>query len=163
VITHYLNLHLALQQPSSTLERESLLLRFLTVLIVRFAGNRNSPQPFRSARRAAKLARDYLADHLEESVSLETLASVANLSPFHLSRVFSEEFEMPPHAFQTQLRVLKARSLILQGWTRPRRDSAIKVTSLATSSDWSALRRDSTSNTARLFKTDSELPLSMTL
>lgn len=116
-ITRYLNLHHALEQPSSRIERESLLLEFLTVLIERFAENRNSPQPWRSARKAAKLARDYLADHFNENVPLDTLASVANLSPFHLSRIFSEEFGMPPHAFQTQLRVLNARSLILHGWT----------------------------------------------
>jgi AraC-like DNA-binding protein len=37
------------------------------------------------------------------------------LSPFHLNRVFSKEFGLPPHAFLTQVRVARAKALLKQG------------------------------------------------
>jgi AraC-like DNA-binding protein len=62
------------------------------------------------------LAREYLEDNLGRSVPLEELARLANLSPFHLARVFRDEVGMPPHAYQTQARLGCARSLLLRGW-----------------------------------------------
>ncbi len=115
LIGQYLNLHAALEQSSSSLERQVLLLDLLTGLIVRFAENRSTPRAYGLERQAVKRACDYLVEHFAENVSLETLARLATLSPFHFSRVFSEQFGMPPHAFQTQLRVLKAKALLRQG------------------------------------------------
>jgi len=116
VIRQYLDLHSALDRPSSSLERESLLLGLLTVLIARFAENRPSPRVFGSERHAVNRARDFLVEHYAENVSLATLARIANLSPYHFNRVFSEQFGLPPHAFQTHLRVTRAKALLRQGW-----------------------------------------------
>jgi len=117
LIGQYLNLHATLEQPSSSLERQGLLLDLLTGLILRFAENRSALRSFGLERLAIKRACDYLTEHYAENISLDLLAGIANLSPFHFSRVFSEQFGMPPHAFQTQLRVLRAKSLLRQGWT----------------------------------------------
>lgn len=119
VIRQYMELHVALERPSSSLEREALLLNLLAQLIVRFAEHRPPPRAFASDRQAVRRAYDYLAEHYAENVSLEHLAGMANLSCFHFNRVFSEQFGMPPHAFQTQLRVLRAKALLLQGWSIP--------------------------------------------
>lgn len=119
VIKQYLDLHVALERPSSSLERQTLLLNFLAVLIVRYAENRPRPREFGAERQAVRRARDYLSEHFAENVSLENLARVANLSPFHFNRVFSGQTGMPPHAFQTQLRVSRAKSLLRQGWAIP--------------------------------------------
>ncbi|HYY56629.1 MAG TPA: AraC family transcriptional regulator [Pyrinomonadaceae bacterium] len=117
IIGQYLNLHFALERPSSGLERQTLLLDFLTELIIRFAENRPRPRSFGSERQAVGRAYDYLSEHYAENISLENLARIANLSPFHFNRVFSEQFGMPPHAFQTQLRVFRAKALLRQGWS----------------------------------------------
>jgi AraC-like DNA-binding protein len=37
------------------------------------------------------------------------------LSPFHLNRLFCREIGMPPHAFQTQVRIARAKTLLRQG------------------------------------------------
>lgn len=66
-------------------------------------------------RTAVRRARDYLTDNYAENVSLERLSSVARLSPFYLSRVFCAELGLPPHAFQTQVRVNQAKRLLCQG------------------------------------------------
>jgi AraC-like DNA-binding protein len=117
LIEQYLNLHAALEHPSSSLERQSLLLDLLSGLIVRFAENRPALRSLGSERQAVKRTCDYLTEHYAENISLDLLAGIANLSPFHFNRVFSEQFGMPPHAFQTQLRVLRAKTLLRQGWT----------------------------------------------
>ena len=118
-IRQYLDLYSALEQPSSRLERQALLLNLLTTLVIRFAENRSMPHAVGSEREAVRRACDYLAEHYAENVALETLAQIAALSTFHFNRVFSEQMGMPPHAFQTQLRILRAKSLLRQGWSIP--------------------------------------------
>lgn len=116
VLRQYLDLHFALERPSSSLERQTLLLDLLALLIVRFAEKRPRPRSFGSGPRGISRACEYLIEHYAENVSLEHLAHLARLSPFHFNRVFSEKFGMPPHAFQTQVRVSRAKALLRQGW-----------------------------------------------
>lgn len=116
-IRQYLNLHLSFEQPASSLERQTLLLDFLASLISRFAEQRSLPRASGMERHAVTRACEYLAEHYAENVSLEKLASMAHLSPFHFNRVFSEKLGLPPHEFQTQLRVLRAQKLLRQGYS----------------------------------------------
>jgi AraC-like DNA-binding protein len=60
-------------------------------------------------------ARDYLAAHFAEDVTLDALAQAAALSKYHLVRVFAAEVGLPPHAYLTELRVAAARRLIARG------------------------------------------------
>ena len=111
----FLRLHVALEGAAPRLEQDARLLSTLARLLTRYAGVRPSTPPGRE-RRAVGLAREYLEDNLGRSVALEELASLVNLSPFHLARVFRDEVGMPPHAYQTQARLGRARSLLLRGW-----------------------------------------------
>jgi AraC-like DNA-binding protein len=119
VIRRYLDVHAAFERPASSLERQAALLDLLTLLVERFAERRAPPPRFGAERLSVARARDYLVEHYAENVSLDELAGVANLSPFHFSRVFSEELGMPPHAFQIQLRVERAKALLREGWAIP--------------------------------------------
>jgi AraC-like DNA-binding protein/quercetin dioxygenase-like cupin family protein len=112
----FVKLHIALEIHTSALERESLLLTFLTRLIERFGEQRPTFQGSLNRRRGSvKRACEYLIEHHAENVFLGNLAHLAGLSPFHFSRLFSEQVGMPPHAFQTQVRVARAKTLLLQG------------------------------------------------
>ena len=119
VLRQYLELHLAFERPSTRLERDSALLRLLAGLVKRYAERRPPERAGGAERGAVRRARAYLAEHFAEQVSLGDLARVANLSPFHFSRVFAEETGMPPHAFQIQLRVSRAQALLREGWPIP--------------------------------------------
>jgi AraC-like DNA-binding protein len=115
-IDQYLEFHRAYEEQSSSLERQSRLLDLLTDLIRRFAEKTARPRSFGTERQAIRRACDYMTEHYAENLSLEDLARIANLSPFHFNRVFAEQMGAPPHAFQTQLRVCRAKALLKEGW-----------------------------------------------
>ncbi|HEY0320289.1 MAG TPA: AraC family transcriptional regulator [Pyrinomonadaceae bacterium] len=119
VIRQYLELHFAFEHPSTNLERQALLLNLLASLIARFAEDSHLTRSSGSERRSVSRACDYLVEHHAENISLENLARIAALSPFHFSRVFSAQFGMPPHQFQTLVRVSRAKKLLRQGWSIP--------------------------------------------
>jgi AraC family transcriptional regulator len=52
---------------------------------------------------------DYVHAHLTESISIETLAELAELSPFHFSRVFKQATGMTPLQFVIRERMLQAQ------------------------------------------------------
>ncbi|MNE60244.1 Arabinose operon regulatory protein [compost metagenome] len=68
-------------------------------------------------RTAVHAARDYLYDHYETDIGLEELAAIAGLSRAHLIRVFRREFHITPHAYLTDVRIRRARSLLRAGET----------------------------------------------
>ncbi len=115
IVQKYLNLHFAMEHSSSSLEREGLLMDLLATVISRFAETRSTLHSLGRERRAVNLACSYLIEHYAENISLTDLARIAGLSAFHFSRVFSEAFGMPPHGFQTQLRVSRAKALLRLG------------------------------------------------
>ncbi len=65
---------------------------------------------------AVKRIKEYLQAHYAEEVALQELAGMVNLSPFYLSRVFRQAIGLPPHAYQTKLRLEHARTLLVQGY-----------------------------------------------
>jgi len=112
VLQRFLEMHLAAQRGDSQLEEEEGLLQFLHLFL-----SRCPPVPLvRIAEggepSAVKGAREYIEEHFTESISLGDLGRLANLSPFHLHRVFCREIGMPPHAYQTQVRINRAKQLL---------------------------------------------------
>jgi transcriptional regulator GlxA family with amidase domain len=114
-----LNCCVALEGVASTLEQDSLLLSMLTQLIQRhadtsFVSKSNSREDSRECK-SVQLVRDYLLENYTENVSIVQLAQIANLSPYHLNRVFCAQVGIPPHQYQTQVRVARASALLAQG------------------------------------------------
>lgn len=65
--------------------------------------------------RAVALAKELLAARLGEPPSLEELATLVHLSPFHFARVFRRATGLPPHAWLKQRRLEQARALLRSG------------------------------------------------
>ena len=61
------------------------------------------------------LSADFIQSHFAEPLSVDLLAAVSNLSPFHFARLFSLVMDETPHAFLTRKRVAVARRLIDAG------------------------------------------------
>ncbi|HEV7395601.1 MAG TPA: AraC family transcriptional regulator [Pyrinomonadaceae bacterium] len=115
LINLFSRLQQSLESPATTLEREDRLTQFLSDLIVRFAERRAPPQSKVNEPKAVQRVCDFVLAHYDENFSLEDLAKVANLSAFHLNRIFSKQLGMPPHEFQIQVRIARAKALLRAG------------------------------------------------
>lgn len=58
----------------------------------------------------------YMKSHLATEVSLNTLGSLVQCTPFHVIRLFKNTLAMSPHAYFIQLRLERARDLIGAGY-----------------------------------------------
>jgi AraC family transcriptional regulator len=56
----------------------------------------------------------YIDQHLDETITLDTLAALVRLSPFHFCRVFKQTFGVPPHRFHMLRRIEKAKELLAE-------------------------------------------------
>jgi AraC-like DNA-binding protein len=110
-----LDLHCALESPSAQLEQESRLLWVLTQMIARYTDESLLVGRVGREHKAVKQVQEYLAAHYAEQVSLDQLVELTGLSAFHLTRVFCQASGLPPHAWQTQVRVWRAKELLAQG------------------------------------------------
>jgi AraC-like DNA-binding protein len=97
------------------LVRETKLLAILARVVVRHATAPVVPRTSTPSAAALARARDYLAEHFAENVSLSRLATMVGLDPFALLRGFSRVHGLPPHAWLLQERVRRAQSLLRTG------------------------------------------------
>jgi AraC-like DNA-binding protein len=109
----------SLETPASALERESRFCWAFAQLIARYAEQRPLAQHVGKERQAVRLIRDYLEAQYAEQITLAQLASLVNLSPYHLLRVVHAELGLPPHAYLTQVRVTQAKKLLSLGMPIP--------------------------------------------
>ncbi len=108
------NLFTLLEQSSNLLERETNYLSTMTELIARHGTKNKTLTKLGNEPHAVKRMRDYLDDNFADSISMKALADSAELSPFYLARLFNKAVGLPPHAYQIQRRVLRAKQLIQQ-------------------------------------------------
>lgn len=114
-VEQFLHLHITLAEVPSRLECETLIFGFLTQLILRCAENPPNLQELQEPA-IVKQIRDYLRENYAENVSLTQLAQLVDRTPAHLVRVFSAEIGLPPHVYQTQVRIARAKTLLMQGY-----------------------------------------------
>ncbi|MCL6415529.1 AraC family transcriptional regulator [Aestuariirhabdus sp. Z084] len=93
---------LALQQAS-----EAVMLH----LLKRYVRPGTDPGLFRGGLTLAvrKRVEEYMRDQLHRALSLEELAGIAQLSPFHFNRMFRISMACTPHQYLTRLRIEHAR------------------------------------------------------
>lgn len=116
-VARFTRAHTALSGgPATVLDQDVRLLGFVTGLLRRHA-RLPAGRPPPPARTAVRRARDFLHEHHAAAVTLAELARVSGLSPYHLTRLFTADVGMPPHAYQLQLRVEHAKRLLLAGRT----------------------------------------------
>lgn len=111
----FLGFHQASQGMASQLEQDERLQLFLTTLVQTYSDSRLGVQPIGQEREAVQRVRDYLHDNYAVNTSLKQLAQIANLSPYYLSRVFKAEVGVSLPHYQTQVRVNRAKALLIQG------------------------------------------------
>nr|WP_319557049.1 AraC family transcriptional regulator [uncultured Vibrio sp.] len=104
-----------LEKSDNRLLRETLVYGTLIKLTSKHSTHRAPLQQSTKAQKQVMLVKEFLEDFPQSDVSLEELAKLAALSPFHLLREFQKQFGFPPHAFQIQQRLRMAKQLLKQG------------------------------------------------
>jgi AraC-like DNA-binding protein len=66
-------------------------------------------------RRPVRRAIELLRERLDEEVTLDALADHADTDKFHLCRAFRAQVGLPPHAYLTRLRIMRAKELLAAG------------------------------------------------
>ena len=109
---HFLRFHTKMDSRPSAMESSSLLREFVGEMILRYGNRPATTLHLGNEHWAVKRVRDCLESRYAENLTLEELARIANLSPFHLIRVFRKEVGLPPHAYQTRVRSNCAKELL---------------------------------------------------
>ena len=88
----------------------------IDAIVTRYGRNARAvhPVPASEIRRMASLRRvlDCIEAHLDETLSVDTLAAEAGLSVFHFVRTFSATFHATPHQYLQARRAARAKSLL---------------------------------------------------
>lgn len=96
-------------------ESEVLFHAALETLISRYAGSLPKTKRLPRARPEVASMVAFLNDHSDRRVTLDELSQVTGLSVYHVSRLFRQETGLAPYTFHLQLRVARAKTLIVEG------------------------------------------------
>jgi AraC-like DNA-binding protein len=97
------------------LEGEVAFCAALDRLVRRHAEPTGTPRKLARSNGRMEQVRDLLVARVAENVRLDDLAEVAEMSRFHLIRLFRQRYGVTPFAFQRNLRVERARDALKHG------------------------------------------------
>ena len=102
-----------LTEPTAVMEKSEALYSFLSAL----AATARTPILDQANQRESRLAaaRDLIFDCWDQELSIEELADQVALHPRYLISSFKQRYGMPPHQYQVQVRLNKARDLLAGG------------------------------------------------
>ncbi len=108
-------LHQAMEHSKTRLLKDTLLREAMSLLISKYATNQARNLLQTPDNRAVAIAQDYIQTYYADDMSLDDIARQAGLSPYHLSRIFKESLGLPPHKYLIQIRVQRAKHLLMSG------------------------------------------------
>ena len=97
------------------LEGEVAFCTALERLVRRHAAPTGAPRKVARSDQRTEQVRELLVDRLADNVRLDELARAADLSRFHLIRLFRQRYGVTPFAYQRNLRVERAREALRHG------------------------------------------------
>ena len=118
-------LHQAVAVKAPRMKCESLLLLAIRHLIRMHVKRRKDVPRVGKENSVVKQAKEYMAAHFAEDISLADLGALTSRSPFHLARLFSKAFGMPPHVYLESIRIEHAREFLKSGMSLV--DTALSV------------------------------------
>jgi AraC-like DNA-binding protein len=106
----YLKSHQVLERSDSQLERESAVVSLVAAILLQQVSSRS--HSVGEEPEAVRRIRDYIIEHFDSGIALERLAALTNLTPYYLNRAFRRHVGIPPHEFQIQVRISRAKTLL---------------------------------------------------
>lgn len=112
--------------------------RLIDMIVARYGKHAQSQSLPRQTRRAASMQRvlDRIEAHLDEPLSIGTLAAEAGLSVFHFVRTFSTMFHATPHQYLQARRATRAKALLARRATPAQAAAAVGLTDQSHLNRW---------------------------
>ncbi|MBF7688932.1 AraC family transcriptional regulator [Acinetobacter rathckeae] len=104
-----------LEEKDNLLFKETMYLSTIACLMAKHGRRRREVSDLSNAQSRILLVKDFISSHSDENLSLDDLATLANLSPWHFLREFKKNVGLPPHAWLLQVRLIKAQQLLKKG------------------------------------------------
>jgi AraC-like DNA-binding protein len=108
----FLAAHRALCDSDSELEKQAIIDTFLLLMAQRHAREAVPLCLTGNEKTWVRKIREYLEAHAPRRISARELVELTGLNRMYLTRVFTEEVGMPPHAYLMGLRLHQARDLL---------------------------------------------------
>lgn len=102
---------------------ESQLIEFLAACFVR--SNLISHKMSCAGSQEVSRVKELIMDRLDHNLSLDEFSQHSGLSRYHLIRSFKKIYGQPPHAFQLDQRIIKAKSMLQKGMSLASTASAL--------------------------------------
>ncbi|OTA18254.1 AraC/XylS family transcriptional regulator [Xenorhabdus vietnamensis] len=106
--------HLLIQNEN-TLFKETMLLSSLAWLIMKYGQTHITAQELPAAEKQIFLAKEYIDTYADNNISLNQLAEMVQLSPWHFLRQFKKSIGVTPHIYLISARLRMARRLLIEG------------------------------------------------
>lgn len=113
------NIRLIFDQISlnaSRLHTETLLYALLIKMVLRLSTRRPLRTTQLNSKQKLYRAKEYIRATFDQDISLKEVAETSHLSQNYLIRAFTNEFGLPPHSYQLQLKINKAKRLLQRGY-----------------------------------------------
>jgi AraC family transcriptional regulator len=123
------NDELTAEGAGGSLAAESLA-NVLAVQLIRHVGSPRRPDRDRDGalpRGRLKAVVEYIQEHLDAGPTLDQMAAIAQVSPFHFARQFKAATGLPPHQYVIARRVELAQQLLRQDGGASLADVATRV------------------------------------
>jgi AraC-like DNA-binding protein len=101
--------------PHARLAHEVRIVEALVALVTRHADRAGGAGGARADGGLAAQVRDVLTDRATQTVTLAELEALTGAGRYRLIRAFRAAYGLPPHAWQVQVRLARARTLIRSG------------------------------------------------
>jgi len=113
-LARYQVLHDKMMSHDITMEEETELNELLQML-AELSGIELSRAPDSGYAAISERMRDYIHEYYAENIQLDDLMRISNYSKFHLIKVFRDRFGLAPHQYLNNLRIEKAKGLLIGG------------------------------------------------
>ncbi len=107
--------HRACETGADQLAAQTQILTALAFLIWRHSDQNISWHSVGKENAPIRRAKEYLDDNFSKNISLQCLAQISHLSPFHFLRSFRKEVGLPPHEYLINVRIERAKALLAKG------------------------------------------------
>lgn len=104
-----------LDKSDNSLQREGLFLDVMSELLKRHGQGKVVMPDVGNEPLAVNLMKEFLDGYFADNISSEHLSQLTGLNPFYLNRLFQKHVGIPPHAYQIQRRLRRAKTLLEDG------------------------------------------------